>query len=253
MTSEPIALQLYTVRDLTSCDFIGALRQVADAGYRAVEFAGTDGVAPSDLRTALDESGIRAISAHVRLDDLRLPPQNLLAQLHTLGCAYAALAWLPPEERGSAEGAKRLAELLNEWGKTCQAEGIRFGYHNHDFEFAPLGPTTMFEILTAETDPDLVFFELDVYWAQFAGLDPADLIRHYTGRLPLLHMKDMAVGDRSYAPVGTGVLDWPAIIDAAKAAGTEWYIVEQDTSTQPLEDVRTSLHNLRALLQKRAY
>jgi sugar phosphate isomerase/epimerase len=249
MTTDAIALQLYTVRDLVSQDFIGALHQVADAGYRAVELAGTAGMAPADLRAALDTVGLRAVSAHVRLDDLRRPAQDLLAQLQPLGCSYAALAWLPAEERGSVEGTKRLAELLNEWSRTFQTRGIRFGYHNHDFEFAPLGSTTMFELLTAETDPDLVFFELDVYWATYAGLDPAELIRRYAGRLPLLHMKDMRAGDRSFAPVGTGVLKWHAIVEAARAAGTEWFVVEQDTSNRPLEDVRTSLHNLRLLLR----
>ncbi|MBV9280330.1 MAG: sugar phosphate isomerase/epimerase [Chloroflexi bacterium] len=248
MTTDAIALQLYTVRDLVSHDYIGALRQVADAGYRAVELAGTAGMAPADLRAALDAVGLRAVSAHVRLDDLRRPAQELLAQLEPLGCSYAALAWLPPEERGSVDGARRLAGLLNRCARTFQTSGIRFGYHNHDFEFAPLGSTTMFELLAAETDPDLVFFELDVYWAQFAGMDPAELIRRYAGRMPLLHMKDMRAGDRSFAPVGTGVLDWPAIVEAARAAGTEWFIVEQDTSDRPLDDVRTSLHNLRLFL-----
>jgi sugar phosphate isomerase/epimerase len=249
MTEEPIALQLYTVRDLTSRDFIGALRQVAHAGYRAIELAGTNGVTPSDLRAALDDMGIRAVSAHVRLDDLR-QPEDLLVQLQTLGCSYAALAWLPPEERGSVEGARSLAERLNQWGKTFRDEGVRFGYHNHDFEFAPLGSTTMFEILTAETNPDLVFFELDLYWSEYAGLDPAELIRRYAGRLPLLHMKDMRAGDRSFAPVGTGTLNWTTIIEAAKTAGTEWFIVEQDRSDRPLDDVRTSLQNLRTLLDQ---
>jgi sugar phosphate isomerase/epimerase len=250
VTTEPIALQLYTVRDLTSRDFIGTLRQVADVGYRAVEFAGTNGLEPSDLRSALDDYGMQAVSAHVSLADLRLPPRDLLAQLRTLGCAYAALAWLPPEERGSVEGTKRLAEILNQWGQTCRDEGIRFAYHNHDFEFAPIESTTMFEILTSGTDPELVFFELDVYWTQFAGLDPAELIRRYTGRLPLLHMKDMTAGDRSYAPVGTGTLAWPSIVEAARVAGTQWFIVEQDSSAQPLKDVQASLPNLRMLLEQ---
>src|SRR5947209_9576247 len=165
-----------------------------------------NGLAPSDLRAALDECGLQAVSAYISLADLRLPPQDLLTQLLTLGCSYAALAWLPPEERGNVEGTKRLAELLNRWGQTCRDEGIGFAYHNHDFEFAPLGATTMFEILAAETDSNLVFFELDVYWAQFAGLDAAEIIRRHAGRMPLLHLKDMATGDRTYAPVGTGTL-----------------------------------------------
>jgi sugar phosphate isomerase/epimerase len=126
--------------------------------------------------------------------------------------------------------------------------GLRLAYHNHDFEFVPLGATTMWETLVAETDPGLVDFELDVYWAAVAGRDPEALIDQHAERLKLLHLKDRSreVGGL-FAPVGAGSLPWQQLLTMAQA--TDWFIVEQDTSSEPLEDVRQSFAYLREITQ----
>ncbi len=250
MRADQIALQLYTVREHTARDFIGTLERLAGFGYRAVELAGYGGLAPRDLRAALDRLGLRAVAAHVRYDDFDTRLEGVVDELHALGCESAVVPSAPPERRGGADEARRLAETFNRWGGRCRAAGLRFGYHNHGFEFAPLDDrgtdgTTMFDLLVAETDPALVDLELDVYWAQHAGVDPVALIGRLAGRVPLLHVKDMAAdAEHSDAPVGEGVLPWADILAAGDAAGARWYIVEQDHPRSPLEDVERSLRNL---------
>jgi sugar phosphate isomerase/epimerase len=124
---------------------------------------------------------------------------------------------------------------------------IRLGYHNHDFEFAPLDGTTAWDILLAELPPD-VEIELDVFWAAAGGRDPAAEIRATADRVRLLHMKDRAPGpDLQDAPAGEGTLDFPGIVEAARAAGVEWYIVEQDEPRAPLDDIARALHYLESL------
>ena len=246
MRADQIALQLYTVRAGTAGDFIGTLERLAGMGYRAVEFAGYGNVPPNELRAALDRLGLRAMGAHVRLDHFEGRLGETIDELRTLGCEYAVVPAVPQERRGSADAVRRLAQSFNRWAEECRSAGLRFGYHNHAFEFAPLdGGQTMYDLLTAETDPALVALELDVYWAQHAGVDPLGLIRRHADRLPLLHVKDMA-GDaeRSDVPVGEGTLPWAEILAAGDAAGTRWYIVEQDHPRSPMEDVERSLRNL---------
>lgn len=250
MQIDQIALQLYTVREHTATDMLGTLRQVAALGYHAVEFAGYGNATPQDIRTTLDECGMRAVSAHVALDPLQTDPARVFADLHTLGCAYVVVPAVSEAYRNDAAQVRKLADLLNTMGAQCRDEGLQLGYHNHAFEFSPLdgSSTTMWEILTTNTDPALVALELDLYWAQFANVDPVPLIRQHSGRLPLLHVKDMAADDgRADLPVGDGVLPWPQIFDAGAAAGTQWYIVEQDNPRAALPDVERSLRNLQQM------
>jgi sugar phosphate isomerase/epimerase len=141
-----------------------------------------------------------------------------------------------------------LAESLNRWGELCRQESVTFSYHNHDFEFAPLGETTMWDVLIKETDPSLVHFELDLYWVRYGGADPEPLLSDLGDRIPLVHLKDMASDDqRSDLPVGEGTMPWNGLLEAADAAGVEWYVAEQDNPRDALEDVRTSLQSMREL------
>ena len=244
-----IALQLYTVRERSASDFLGTLRAVADVGYRAVELAGYYDVPIDELRTALDEYGLRAVASHVRLDAWTENAEQAIADLQTLGCEYAVVPWLPPEMRGNAALTRDLATSFNTWGALARDAGLGFAYHNHDFEFAQMNGGTMMDVLTTETDPALVGLELDVYWAQFAGYDAVDLLHKYDGRVPLLHVKEMGSGpDRADAPFGEGIIAWEPIFAAADAAGTRWYIVEQDTPQDALADIAVSLRHLEKVL-----
>lgn len=251
MKREQIALQMYTVREQAMKDMQGTLRQVAGMGYRAVEFAGYGGVAAPDLRETLDECGLRAASAHVPFEGWT-EPERVLADLHTLGCFHAVLPMMSPEHRESEAAVARFAEELNRLGEACEREGVAFSYHNHDFEFAPLGDATAWDVLARETDPRLVGLELDVYWVRYAGVDPEPLIGDLADRISLLHLKDMAPDDeRSDAPVGEGTMPWEELLVAGDAARVEWYIVEQDHPRDALDDVRRSLMNLEQMADGR--
>lgn len=246
MATPGLALELYTVRDESARDFTGTIRQVAAMGYPAVEFAGYGGLSAPQMKTLLDETGLRAAATHVGLAALQ---DNLDAEIDyclAIGCSYLVLPWLAPEQR-SAEHFRALAPRLNEFGRRCHERGIVFGYHNHDFEFATVDGAYILDALLDATDPALVSLELDVYWAAYAGADPADYLRRHAGRAPLIHLKDLAP-DRSFAEVGDGTLDLPSIFAAAEEGGARWYIVENDAPKMPsLQSARRSLENLRAM------
>jgi sugar phosphate isomerase/epimerase len=249
--TDRIALQLYTVREHTSRDMLGTLARIADQGYRAVEFAGFGGVPVPDLRAALDDLNIRAVAAHIGVDDLQAQVGRVVGDLQALGCDYAVVPWLAEERRQNAGQIHELAAVLNRTGKLCREAGLGLAYHNHAFEFAPLDGTTIFDILLEETDPEFVAFELDVYWVRYAGVDPIAMLRRLSGRAPLVHIKDMAAGERREpAPVGEGIFEWREVLEACRAAGAEWYIVEQDNPIDPLAEVERSLHNLDKLMSE---
>ena len=220
MRRDQIALQLYTVREQTTKDMLGTLRSLADMGYGAVEFAGYGGVPAGDLRAALDELGLTAAGAHVPLEDWGPDPGRVIADLNTLGCRHATVPIMAPQHREDDPAVARFAAELNRLGEACEPEGIRFSYHNHDFEFARSGDATLWEVLTRETDPRLVGLELDLYWARYAGVDPEGLLESVADRVSLLHLKDMAPDEeRSDAPVGEGTMPWDRLLAAGDRRG----------------------------------
>ncbi len=253
MNTSQIGLELYSVRGLTNEDMIGTLRKVAAIGYPTVEFAGYGGVPVSELRAALDDLGLKAVASHVALDNFRNRFDETLVELQTLGIKDALVPWVAPADREVFfADIPKLAETFSDWGARCRDAGIRFGYHNHDFEFAPAanGDGTILDAILAATDPSLVHLELDAYWAAYAGVDPVAFLNRYSGRVPILHVKDMAAGDdRAITAVGEGVLPWSAILPAAEDAGTEWYIIEYDNPQDPLADVTTSYNNLKSIVE----
>ncbi len=244
-----IALQLYTLRDQAKEDFVGMLREVAAAGYEAVEFAGYGGMDAPALRALIDELGLRAVSSHVGYQRFTQEPEAVIGELQTLGCSYAVVPGLPQEVR-NAESVPGLVEQFNAWGAQCRAAGLRYGYHNHAWEFEPLGDSTMFDLIAEGTDPGLVDLQIDVFWALVGGRDPVALVEALSGRVPTLHAKEMArAGEELDTTVGDGVTDWAGILPAATAAGTEWLIVEQeDDIANAYRDIRRSLANLRGMV-----
>jgi sugar phosphate isomerase/epimerase len=248
MASKPgVALQMYSLREQVDKDFVGTLRAVAEMGYPAVQPHSYGGMSARDLRRLLDDLGLKVAGTHVRLSDVEDRLDEEIAFNAELGNPDVVLASVPIERRGSADDWRRLAELFNRAGQRCQAAGARFSYHNHAFEFEPVGGRTGLEILFGETDPRLVLFEPDVYWIALGGKDPAEVIRQHAERCRLIHLKDVGRDEaRSFAEVGEGTLDFAPIFAASEAAGAEWYVVEQDRCARPpLESVRISLDHLR--------
>jgi sugar phosphate isomerase/epimerase len=248
MLEMPIALQLYTVRDETARDFAGTLRQVAQLGYRAVEFAGYGGLASDQMAELLADTRLRPVSTHVGLVTLESYLDRELDYCQTIGCTALVLPSVPAEYR-NADGFRAVAPRLNEIGRRCLERGIAFGYHNHNFEFVESDGVTLLDLLLQNTDPLVVALEFDAYWAAHTGVDPIQFLHQHAGRVLFLHAKDMAA-DRSYTEVGDGTLDMAGICRAAHEQGTRWYIVENDQPSIPsLESARRSLENLRTILQ----
>jgi sugar phosphate isomerase/epimerase len=244
----PVALQMYSVREEAAGDFQGTLKAVAAIGYTALELAGYGDLTAPHLRTVLDDLGLRAVSNHVALSLLREDLDRAIEESLALGCHFLICPWLPEAERGDADGYWRLAAELSRFGRRCQEQGLGFAYHNHDFEFKQLDGRFALDILLDTADPQTVKSELDIYWAYYAGVAPAEYLRRLGNRCALVHLKDMTKDDtRAFAEVGEGRLDFPEIFAAAGEAGVAYYVVEQDRCQRPpLESVRISLEHLRA-------
>lgn len=248
----PIAIQLYTVRGPASQDFSGTLRKLAEGGAKAVEFAGYGGMAIPKLKALLQDLGLRVSGAHIPVAMWTGSLEQSLTDLKTLGGEYAVVPWVPEERRNSLEAARTLAASLDVWAAAARSVGFGFAYHHHAFEFDPLpdgNGATLFDILSQETDPGLVGFEIDVYWAARGGVDPAQLLREMAGRAPLMHLKDLGPApERRDVPAGEGELDWADIRVAAREAGVRWQIVEQDNPNpdDPVADALLAQRNMEA-------
>lgn len=244
MNTLQIALELYTVRDEASRDFVGTLRRVAEIGYAGVEFSGYGNLAAQELPALLAETGMRAVATHLRLDALQdAQLDESIRYCLAIGCPVIVLPWLAQEWR-TREGMQSLAPRLNAIGERCREQGITFAYHNHDFEFARVEGGYLFDHLLQATDPALVKLELDVYWAAYAGVDPVAFLHNHAERIALIHLKDMAA-DRPMIEVGKGTLDMQSICAFARERNL-WGIVEHDHPRLPsLESARISLEYLK--------
>lgn len=252
MTQPKIALQMYTVREDLAKDFVGTYRAVAAMGYPGVQPAGYGNLPAQDFRKLLDELHLQVAGTHVNLDALENRLDGEIDYAKTMGTIDLVVPFIAKEQRSNLAGWQKVAQTLNDIGAKCKQRGMRLSYHNHAFEFETLDlgngkQVFALDYLLGETDPTLVYWEPDVYWILYGGQDPAAYIRKYSGRCPLVHIKDMAATeDRTFAPIGTGVVDFKAIFSAAEDGGAEWYIVEQDRCEGPCMDAaRTSLENLR--------
>jgi len=251
MSETMLGAQLYTLRDFlkTPDDIARTLAKVAALGYRAVQLSALGPIETPRLKQLLDDNGLAVAATHVGYERLRDDLDGVVEEHRLLGCTYAAIGGLPQEFR-SAEGYPRFAREASEVARRMKARGLVFGYHNHSFELERFGDRTALEILYSESDPEAFTAEIDTYWIQHGGGDPAWWIERLKGRCPLVHLKDMAVveGKPVMAEVGEGNLNWPAILSACRAAGARWYLVEQDVCRRdPFESLGISLRNLKAM------
>ena len=248
-----IGLQLYTVRHQMREDAVATLREVATAGYTAVELVGYGNASVDTVNEALRDLDLYAIGSHVAYEELDRDLDRAIADLQVLGATYLIVQQARPQDWATVDSVKQLATTFNEWGARCQGEGLVLGFHGYHpivQEFAPLDWSTGYDLVVAETDPSLVKIQLDTYWLQRLGRDPVHALASYAGRVPSLHLKDLssdsAGGD---VPVGSGTTPWASVMTAAAAAGTEWLIVEQeDDPDNAFRDIRKSLEFLTPLV-----
>ena len=248
--SRPLGIQLYTVRGAMRRDVAATLRELAGLGYREVEFAGYFDRSPAALRELLTRHGLAAPAAHVPYASIGDGWARTLDEAAAVGHRWVVIPWLPVEVRRTADDWRRVAEQLTRGAEAARAAGLRLGYHNHDFELAPVDGQVPLDLLLSATDRDLVDFELDVFWVVRGGGDPLDYLTRHRGRFPMLHVKDSA-GPPTHAQtdVGKGVIDYRRIIEVATAQGARHLFVEHDEPRDPMAFARASHDHLAALLR----
>lgn len=250
-TENLVGLQLYSLREFSQNDFPGTLKKVAKMGYDAIEFAGFGNLPAPEVKKMMHDLGIVTAGSHEGFEGLNSKLEeridfNLGIENPNMICPA-----MPGEfQEGGVEGFKKFAERLNVIGEKVKQAGMQFYYHNHAFEFEKVDDRCLFSYLLEGTDPDLVKLEVDLYWVKKGGHDPIEFIQKHTTRCLMLHMKDMTAGENpTFAPVGTGILDFPGIVRVARTIGVKWFVVEQDHSTgNILEEVEISLKNMKKLL-----
>ena len=250
MANSCIAVQMYTLREFlkTPDDIAETLAKVRAIGYEAVQISGFGPCDPAEVAKMLESEGLICASSQTSLQRLEEELDGFIEEHHLWGCKHTAITSMPEEFR-NPDGIPAFAAKADEIGAKLAEAGITLAYHNHNFEFAKAGGKTWLEIIYDNTDPKNLQAELDTYWVQSGGGDPAELIRKYAGRLSVLHIKDMIIASgaqQRFAEIGEGNLNWPAILAAAKDAGVEWYCVEQDDcyDRDPFESLKISLDNL---------
>lgn len=242
----PLGVQLYTLRAEMERDVAATLARVAEIGYEEVEFAGYFGHSPSVIRRFLAEAGLRAPSAHVAPDLVEEAWPATLEAAAAIGHEYVVVPSIPESMRTSLDDWRRSAERLTRAASEARAAGLRFAYHNHDFEFREMEGRTPLDVFLETADPDLVQVELDLFWIVHAGGDPIAFIDRWPGRIPLVHLKDRT-GDGRMTDVGSGVIDWAQIFRHRERAGIRHYFVEQDHPERPFRSVESSFRYLSQL------
>ncbi len=247
-----ISVQLYTLREQCAADFPGTLRKLAEIGYSGIQFAGYHGHEPASLKAVIEETGLRVSGLHVGESELLNDWERLIAEARLFGTPDIVCAGIGADNRNEA-GYRSVKRRFNEVASRLQDEGLRVSYHNHAFEFDTTvdGKDGLSFLIEAAPD-NLILAEPDVYWLKKGGRDPVAFLAPYADRAPILHMKDMTDDEeQTYAEVGTGTIDFKAIIRWGEASGVEWYVVEQDScKSDPLECVKTSYANLSKLMDK---
>ncbi len=231
----------YTYREEFKKDLPGTLDRVKALGIVDLEFSNLFGKTAAELRRELDKRGMVCSSFGVSYDDLFKQTDKVAANAKALGARFVRVAWITHEPPFTLALAEKTAADFNRIGRTLREKhGLTFCYHNHGYEFARHGDGTLFDVIMAKTDPQDVSYELDILWAYFPGANPAQLLTKYGPRFKLLHLKDLKQGvkgdlsgktatDNDVA-LGTGQLDLPAILRAAKKAGVQHYYIEDESS-----------------------
>lgn len=238
----PLGLQLYSLRVDFGKNAEMGLDETKEFGFKDCELAGTYGMTPEKFRAEMDKRGLRPISGHFAYAAFKKDPESIAKEAKALGLKYAGCAWADHQGDYDLEEAKDAVAVFNHAGEVLKKEGIQFFYHTHGFEFAPNGSETFMDYIIKNTDPKNVAFEMDVFWVVHPGQDPVKWLEKYPTRWKLMHVKDMRKGTetgrfdaktdlKNDVAIGTGIMDWPAILSAAKKVGIKYYFIEDESPT----------------------
>ena len=239
---QQLGLQLYSLRAQFAKDVPGTLDKVRDMGFKNVETAGTYGMAPAKFKKELASRGLTVVSAHFPYEKFRDDVEGVARDAKALGAKYAGCAWIAHSGAFSEKGCREAAAVFNKAGEALAKHNIKFFYHTHGYEFQPYGSENLFDLLMAETKPEFVTFEMDVFWVVHGGQKPVTLFEKYKGRFDLVHLKDMKVGTpinlltgssdvSNDVAMGTGQIDYRRILPAAAKSGVKWYFIEDESPT----------------------
>ncbi len=243
MESYPYALQLYSVRDHLNANLAEGLDRVKDAGFHYVETAGDYSLSAFKLRNMLDASGLAPISMHIPYDKVVGCTEKVIEEAQTLMASYVVVAWLGGEICPDRDAWLEAAENMDDAGALLEKEGLTLCYHNHAHEFEYYGDETILDMIFNNSDPDNLKMELDLCWAAVGRADICGILERYRDRVPLVHVKDYKMPEPAkavaFTELGKGILELSMLLPAARDAGVQWFIVEQDESERDsLESAR---------------
>ena len=253
MNKLPVGIQVYGLRDLlenTPERFEEVMTQVKEMGYDGVELAGTYGLEPSYIKEVLGKLNLTPISAHVPLVDMMADVDKVIRDYKEIGVNYVVVPYLPEEYRHMTDGYDKVIAEMTRIGKAMTENGLTILYHNHDFEFETMGGgRVMDNLLEARKE---FAFEMDTFWAGYAGVNVTDYLRELGNRVPMIHIKDyksLETMPPEFTPIGTGKLrENREFIRTARELGKEWVIVELDNSPcDPLESAGISIENIKKM------
>jgi sugar phosphate isomerase/epimerase len=237
----PIGLQLYSLRDQFAKDVPGTLDKVHGYGIKYVELAGTYNLSPGKFKEQLAARGLQAVSGHFPFERYRDDAEGVARDAQALDLQYAGCAWIPHDGDFDEKECRAAAAVFNKAGEVLAKHGLKFFYHCHGYEFRRHGDGTLMDLLMKETNPKFVRFQMDVFWVMHPGADPVQWLEKYPKRWELMHVKDMKKGLKgdftghtdvsNDVALGTGQMNWPAILKAAKKAGVKWYFIEDESPT----------------------
>ena len=236
----PIGLQLYSLREQFGKDVPGTLAKVQSWGVKYVELAGTYGLTPEKFKAELASHGLQAISGHFSYELYRDHPDQVARDAKALGLKYAGCAWIPHSDPFNEKTCREAIAVFNKAGEVLAKEGIHFFYHVHGFEFQPFGDGTLLDLLFAETKPEFVHYQMDIFWIVHPGQDPVKLLAKYPNRWELMHLKDMKSSTptglltghtdvTNDAALGAGKINLPAALKEARKNGVKFYFIEDES------------------------
>lgn len=258
-----VGIQLYGVKHAMTADFEGTLKAVADMGYEYVEFAGYYGKTKEEIKALLDKYGLKCISVHQGLDFYNENPKEKMDFLKHFGVKYSVIPWYNKSELAGGENWYKTAEKFRAAAKMLYENGMLLGYHNHDFEFEKHNGKYLHDYICEAIPEEMFEPQFDTCWVHYAGIDPVTKLREFAGRVTVVHLKDFVCknlgagpvyalidkdgnakggGDRAasgfeYRPLGHGLQDVKAILEACEECGTEYVIVEQDDPSMGLSEL----------------
>jgi len=253
-----LGLVLYSLRYLASKDLPGTLKLAADLGFRKVETGNLYRLSPEDFRKLLDDNGLTTPSMGASYKDLDTRLDEVAADAHALGANYVVCSTIPHSAKHlTAEDVKSAAETLNRWGDRLASQHLKLCYHIHGTEFDPSPDGTQFDTLLKLTDPKFANYEMDIFWVVYGFQDPADFLKLFPGRFPLLHVKDTRPGmtfgltpadvaEDDSVPLGTGTVDVKAALLAGQEYGVEHFFLEEEAK-DALPQIRQSLEYIKTL------